>query len=409
MRRRVLATAVLAGAAALSVHAAGDAAPDGRFSCRASAVRIVLLGIPFEPVVANPAGDPCTTAIAGGPPAGPASLLTIAGARAETNADGGATADVADVDIGLLPGLDISLHGLHSGNADGCSAVAGTPVSPLPGLRINGVEVLLPDPGAPIELNLGLVAIHLGQVQVAAHGDLTEVTSRAAVVESPLLATQVVLAETVVGKAGNPCLDVTPSAPSPPPPPPPPPIAPPNPFGPVAGIVATVSAGGCAGRPFVASVVGREIAGIALSLDGHVVRRAGAVNIASLRLDPARLRLGVHRLRAVVRFTGGARPTTSRFAFVRCGALIPGVAQAGRCLRIRVSAGRGEAVAAAAAGPGDTRLVARRLAASFTRPSTRSLCLVIPSRALGAPLRARTVRVTVRVGGRRFARGVRLV
>lgn len=85
-----------------------------------------------------------------------------------------------------------------------------------------------------------------------------------------------------------------------------------------------IAAEGCAARAFNARVRGTRIARVVFTLDGKRIKtvtkpnRAGAY---SVRVNPAKLRLGVHRLVATVRFKASARtaPMKLRSSFQRCG------------------------------------------------------------------------------------------
>lgn len=85
-----------------------------------------------------------------------------------------------------------------------------------------------------------------------------------------------------------------------------------------------VAAEGCAARAFRARVRGTQIASVVFVLDGKriaTVTKPNRAGVYSIRVNPARLGLGVHRLVATVRFKSSARtaPKTLRAAFQRCG------------------------------------------------------------------------------------------
>jgi hypothetical protein len=135
---------------------------------------------------------------------------------------------------------------------------------------------------------------------------------------------------------------------APPPPPPvtaPPPVAPPPPptVGSQAPVVCTPPPGpapaggtlcargtaairgrtGCAGSPFRVTVRGRQIARVVFTLDGRRVRtltRRNAGAYFALRVDPRRMRVGVHRVIARTTFTSrsGTRARSLRVTFSRC-------------------------------------------------------------------------------------------
>jgi hypothetical protein len=77
---------------------------------------------------------------------------------------------------------------------------------------------------------------------------------------------------------------------------------------------------GCAARSFNASVRGVGIAKVVFTLDGRKVKtvRSGGRFVA--RVNPKRLRIGVHRLVATVQFTAAshAKTRTLRVSFQRC-------------------------------------------------------------------------------------------
>ena len=80
---------------------------------------------------------------------------------------------------------------------------------------------------------------------------------------------------------------------------------------------------GCAGSPFRVTVRGRQIARVVFSLDGRVVRtltRPNTGSVFTLRVDPRRLRTGVHRVLARTTFSrqSGTRARTLRVTFSRC-------------------------------------------------------------------------------------------
>jgi uncharacterized repeat protein (TIGR01451 family) len=81
---------------------------------------------------------------------------------------------------------------------------------------------------------------------------------------------------------------------------------------------------GCAAKAFNARVRGTKIATVTFLLDGKVVKRFKkplASGSYALRVNPAKLRLGVHRLVANVTFQSGTgtKPKTIRLSFQRCG------------------------------------------------------------------------------------------
>ena len=90
---------------------------------------------------------------------------------------------------------------------------------------------------------------------------------------------------------------------------------------PTARLLATT---GCAAKTFTAGVRGTQIARVVFRLDGKkiaVVTKRGKNGLYGLRINPARLRVGVHRLvvTAVFNAGSGARTKTLRASFQRCG------------------------------------------------------------------------------------------
>ncbi|MFL5894215.1 MAG: thrombospondin type 3 repeat-containing protein [Thermoleophilaceae bacterium] len=80
---------------------------------------------------------------------------------------------------------------------------------------------------------------------------------------------------------------------------------------------------GCASRAFAARVTGSGIARVVFVLDGKRVKTLTKPNrgaVYALRVNPAQLRLGVHRLVATVTFDPAreAKPKTLRASFQRC-------------------------------------------------------------------------------------------
>jgi uncharacterized repeat protein (TIGR01451 family) len=80
---------------------------------------------------------------------------------------------------------------------------------------------------------------------------------------------------------------------------------------------------GCQAKAFNARVAGTKIAAVTFVLDGKVVKRLtkNASGVYLLRVNPAKMRVGVHRLVANVTFESGSAtgPKTLRIAFQRCG------------------------------------------------------------------------------------------
>ncbi|MEA2141886.1 MAG: hypothetical protein QOI64_316 [Solirubrobacteraceae bacterium] len=85
-----------------------------------------------------------------------------------------------------------------------------------------------------------------------------------------------------------------------------------------------IAADGCASRAFNARVRGTQIARVVFTLDGKRIKTASRPNRAglySVRVNPAKLRFGVHRLVATVQFRASAHtaPKKLRATFQRCG------------------------------------------------------------------------------------------
>lgn len=90
------------------------------------------------------------------------------------------------------------------------------------------------------------------------------------------------------------------------------------------GAAQLIAPTGCVARAFKARVRGAKIATVTFVLDGKVVkkvRKAKALKLITLRVNPARMKLGVHRLVVNVTFQSGSgtRPKTMRLSFQRCG------------------------------------------------------------------------------------------
>jgi hypothetical protein len=80
---------------------------------------------------------------------------------------------------------------------------------------------------------------------------------------------------------------------------------------------------GCAAKAFNARVRGTKIATVVFVLDGKVVKRVKNTankKLIQLRVNPAKFRVGVHRLVVNVTFQSGSgtKPKTMRLSFQRC-------------------------------------------------------------------------------------------
>jgi hypothetical protein len=82
-----------------------------------------------------------------------------------------------------------------------------------------------------------------------------------------------------------------------------------------------LAASGCAARSFNARVRGVGIAKVVFRVDGKKIKTVRKGSLFSARVNPARLRLGVHRLVATVTFEASrhAKSRTLRASFQRCG------------------------------------------------------------------------------------------
>jgi hypothetical protein len=75
----------------------------------------------------------------------------------------------------------------------------------------------------------------------------------------------------------------------------------------------------CVRQVFGVRVSGVRIRRVTFRIDGHVVQRlSGQRRHYVLRVHPGGFGLGLHRVRATVRFTAGARQRTLRMAFQAC-------------------------------------------------------------------------------------------
>jgi hypothetical protein len=80
---------------------------------------------------------------------------------------------------------------------------------------------------------------------------------------------------------------------------------------------------GCVAKAFNARVRGSKIATVTFILDGKVVKKVKNTSNAAmiqLRVNPAKMRIGVHRLVVTVTFQSGSgtKPKTMRLSFQRC-------------------------------------------------------------------------------------------
>lgn len=251
-RWTLIVLAALAAALALGAAAAQTASADN-FTCRGSALRVdalvATLGLDAEPVVANPAQDPCAGETR--------SLVTLPGALAAV-ADGGVAEAETTVSAGGASAMgqirDVRLLGLLLGGVGaralqataGYQCVNGSPVAQsggqVAGLTLFGSPVA--DTGGPVTLDLRvtvppLIDVRLGSVSLnQTTTTATSVTRTAlrisldpnvdlgllggilnpilAPVLRSLLGADIVLGEARAGLAGNPCATTPPPPPRPP-------------------------------------------------------------------------------------------------------------------------------------------------------------------------------------------------
>jgi hypothetical protein len=92
-----------------------------------------------------------------------------------------------------------------------------------------------------------------------------------------------------------------------------------------AGTARLIAANGCQARTFSARVRGSQIARVVFRLVGKRVKtvtKRNAKGFYAIRINPAKLRVGVHRLVVTVRFNAAShtKARTLRASFQRCGA-----------------------------------------------------------------------------------------
>jgi hypothetical protein len=157
---------------------------------------VILLGSgPLEPILANAANDPCVSETHSGTPPQIGGAVGVGAAQAQTVGSpttGTAGARVADVGVNLGPTLlplNIAVEGINASSSYYCQGTtlsyAGS--SQVAAISINGLAIAVPDPSAPVDIDLGdILTIHLNQTVVASVGDRTEVTRRSVFIESKL-------------------------------------------------------------------------------------------------------------------------------------------------------------------------------------------------------------------------------
>lgn len=223
--------------------AAGGGTASGRFSCRASLVRVEPAGLlgdlvgtnHIELITANPAGDPCVDDGAGVTPNQPlnldlGNLLGVRGNLLYARTDGGkhgfAGAGVADLSIDAL-GIQISAEILTAETTAGpCPSTALSGESTVVRVVIDDGVLLTPDivvdvpygqHHKDVDINALLPLLDLGEVLVLHLNHLTTtsdtVTARALWLESSLLG-NVIVSEAVSDVHGNPCPTKPPKPPT---------------------------------------------------------------------------------------------------------------------------------------------------------------------------------------------------
>jgi hypothetical protein len=80
---------------------------------------------------------------------------------------------------------------------------------------------------------------------------------------------------------------------------------------------------GCVGRAFNARVSGQNVAKVVFKLDGKTIKTLTKPNAGTrfqVRVNPAKMKIGVHRILATVNFTAATKkaPQTFRISFQRC-------------------------------------------------------------------------------------------
>jgi hypothetical protein len=80
---------------------------------------------------------------------------------------------------------------------------------------------------------------------------------------------------------------------------------------------------GCVAKAFNARVTGQNIASVVFVLDGKKIKTLTKPNAGTrfqVRINPAKFKIGVHRLRATIKFLAATKkaPQTLRLSFQRC-------------------------------------------------------------------------------------------
>ncbi len=306
-RRSLLGLVVAGATVALAVPAAASAAPvNSGFSCRASAARVALTGLPvIEPFVANKADAPCradTANVLTPTTIGPLMVNAVNVMTSQTpgqlgsatlpdGSNAAASSSVTNPAL-TLGALMVRADVLTASAAFTCKA--GSPVASsagqVVGLTVNGQAITVP-PGDNVTIPLGpLGSLVLNQVDTSQPG---RIIRRAVALQTP--AGSVVISEAIADITGNPCAAAqTPVAQIP--------------RG-TARLVVTppsarnrIAAGRCV-RSFTATVRGRSIARVVFSLNGRVIRTVTRAPFSTRVLA----RPGRNRLTARVTFLAGSR------------------------------------------------------------------------------------------------------
>jgi hypothetical protein len=371
-------------AVAATLAAPAMAAPGDAFTCRASAASIQLLGGALsDPVVANNPGDPCRSQDASNGNPNFAGTATVGALQAQTVAtdDGvAATARTADLVV-TLGGVKIGVEGINAEASYSCAT--GVPVgassSNVAKLTVLGGVINLPDPSKPVTIDLSpLLAIHLNKRTVVG----SRIVQQAVVIESKLLNTRIVLAEAAVDSKGQcPAGGGTPTTPqstggqT---------IFLPSPY--VAGLnTGGVTPGACVTEPKTIRVRGRGIREVRFSLDGKLVKTVKGKQDSSFTVDPAKLGVSSHRLKAVVMYQRKViKNKTLTLTFRVCapsGVDVPLTSNFGKCVIVKVTATRaGKVFVGVYSGKKSRRAFGQKLL-NFTGPGTKSVCMPVPNRA----------------------------
>jgi hypothetical protein len=398
---------------AATLAAPAMAAPGDAFTCRASAAQIQLLGGSLtEPVVANAAGDPCRSQDAsnGNPNlAGTATVGALQAQTAATDDSAAASARAADLVV-TVGGIKIGVEGINSQAAYSCAT--GVPVgsssSTVAHLNVLGIEVDIPDPSKPITIDLSpVLAIHLNKRTVTG----SRIVQQAVVIESKLLNTKVVLGESIVDSkgvcpagAGTPTTPQSTGGQT---------IFLPSPY--VAGLsTGGIVPGSCVSEPKTIRVRGRGIKQVQFNLDGKRVKTVNNSQDSSFTLDPDKLSVGSHRLKAVVIYQRKiVKNKTLSMTFRRCapsGVDVPLTSNFGKCVVVKVTASQaGKVFVGIYSGKQSRRAFGQKLL-TFTGPGTKSLCMPVPNRAKNFDPRTTRAFATavVRINGKIVTKKIQL-